>query len=92
MLSWQELKILAAKRGLTVTEISVQLGFTLLGLKKAIDYQRIGAKDLLNLCNALKISPNEFFGIADIPLSERVAKIERQMEVLISQKNALAKK
>ena len=82
MINYTTIKKLCADRGLTVTELSERVGFTIIGFKKSIDNQRIGACYIARICEELKLTPNEFFGITEQSLAERVAKIEQKLSDL----------
>lgn len=82
MINYSTIKKLCADRGLTVTELAERVGFTIIGFKKSIDNQRIGACYIERICEELNLTPNEFFGITEQSLAERVAKIEQKLAAL----------
>ena len=82
MINYTTIKKLCADKGLTVTELAERVGFTIIGFKKSIGNQRIGACYIERICYELNLTPNEFFGITEQSLAERVAKIEQKLAAL----------
>ena len=58
MINYSTIKKLCADKGLTVTELAERVGFTIIGFKKSIDNERIGACYIERICEELNLTPN----------------------------------
>lgn len=64
-MNYTEFSDFCEKQGILVKSVLSSIEMTYSGIKTALDSQSISAKKLIKLCEALKISPNYFFGIPD---------------------------
>ena len=61
-MNYNDVAILAKQKNLTVTQFASEIGLTRQGLQTAINNKTMAMDKVINLCNILSISPNDFFG------------------------------
>lgn len=61
-MTYDEIRDLCEQRRMTVTSVSDKMGITLLGLKKGLQNESLGIKNVMELCRVLDIDPNTFCG------------------------------
>lgn len=62
MLDYSEIKALAKQQGVTIRHLCNLVNMTDNGFKSSIETGNFAAKNVILICEKLKISPNEFFG------------------------------
>lgn len=72
MLTYEELTDICAKKGVTITQVSNRSHMTLNGLRKAMRNNALTADKLILVCEALNITPNQFFGIKERDTNSQV--------------------
>lgn len=60
-LTYSELQDICLAQKITMSEFVNAIGITYQGLKSALDRQSLGVKYVINICNLLHITPNQFF-------------------------------
>lgn len=63
MLTYSQLLAVAERQNTTIKAIAQQIEYSPNGLRRAIENQTFPIGKVLQLCNLIGISPNEFFGI-----------------------------
>lgn len=61
-MNYNELKIIAERKKITIKGIAESIGMTSTGLKRSIEGETMSIKTLRDLCDILQISIAEFFG------------------------------
>lgn len=61
-MTYEEIRDLCEQKRTTVTSVSEEMGITLLGLKKGLQNESLGIKNVMELCRVLDIDPNTFCG------------------------------
>lgn len=69
-INYLRIKECASIQGVTIRHLSQLVGMTETGFKISIDNGNFAAKNVMLICEKLKISPNDFFGFSsDSPIS-----------------------
>lgn len=61
-MNYNDLKILAERKKITIKDLAESIGMTSTGLKRSIEGETMSIKTLRDLCDILQISIAEFFG------------------------------
>lgn len=64
-MNYNDLQELANSKKILMRELAVQMEMTYAGMKTAIENQTLSVKKIILLCEALGITPNQFFGWED---------------------------
>ena len=61
-MNYNELKIIAERKKITIKDLAESIGMTSTGLKRSIESEAMSIKTLRDLCEILSITISEFFG------------------------------
>ena len=104
MLDYSEIKALAKQQGVTIRHLCNLVNMTDNGFKSSIETGNFAAKNVILICEKLKISPNQFFGLesdSSVTINQSgmqnsqtnnlssISALEKQLEVKDSQISVL---